>query len=317
MLRSYQYTEKPYPEDTFQGRLFRDKQVEIARRFVEGHPVRRDMKGSCPLCGRSGEYFYSKWRVDYLCCPNCKSVFAVYEDSAVKEYQENPNLLELRTSEAYQGEISHNRQDTWDEFLEWVEVRAFRFMGRNRNLDIVDYGNRYEGYVERIRKSPICGGYALKGSILPQNGDVPRADMVLYLDRMQQEMQPDRRISELRGYLKERGLLILSTRAGSGFDIVTLKEKNSRIYPYEHILLPSVRGLVSFLEENGFEILEITTPGIMDVKYILDSKDRLDDRENFVRYLLEESSQAMLQEFQRFLQKGCLSSFVCVIARKR
>ena len=136
MLRSYQYTEKPYPEDTFQGRLFRDKQVEIARRFVEGHPVRRDMKGSCPLCGRSGEYFYSKWRVDYLCCPNCKSVFAVYEDSAVKEYQENPNLLELRTSEAYQGEISHNRQDTWDEFLEWVEVRAFRFMGRNRNLDI-------------------------------------------------------------------------------------------------------------------------------------------------------------------------------------
>ena len=55
----------------------------------------------------------------------------------------------------------------------------------------------------------------------------------------------------------------------------------------------------------------------MDVKYVLDSKDRLDDRENFVRYLLEESSQAMLQEFQRFLQKGCLSSFVCVIARKR
>ena len=71
------------------------------------------------------------------------------------------------------------------------------------------------------------------------------------------------------------------------------------------------------MEENGFEILEITTPGVMDVKYVLDSKDRLDDRENFVRYLLEESSQAMLQEFQRFLQKGCLSSFVCVIARKR
>ncbi|NBI58708.1 hypothetical protein D3Z53_11715 [Lachnospiraceae bacterium] len=321
MLRSYQYTEKSYFEYTFQSNLFRDKQIGIARRFVDMHPIRRNMKETCPICGQAaGNYFFSKWKVDYVCCPVCKSIFAVYDKHTVEEYHDNPELLELRISDVYQEEIMRNRQDTWNEFLEWIEVRAFRFMRRNRNLSIVDYGNRFEGYVDSIRKSQICGNYDLKSSILSVDVDdiqYGKADMVLYLDQMQQEIQPVARIQELKKYLKEDGILILNTRAGSGFDIVTLKEKNARIYPYEHILLPSVKGLVLFLEKNGFEILEITTPGVMDVKYVLDFKDKLDDQENFVKYLLEESSQSILQEFQRFLQKGCLSSFVSVIAKKR
>lgn len=350
MLRSYQYTEKPYLEYTLQGAFFRDKQVQIARRFVDAHlayrnemtrrnetvqrdeisgrndpiggnhPLRRDGERRCPVCGQQGSYFYSKWRVDYLCCTGCKSVYAVYDEETVEAYQKDDELLELRRSREYQQEITDNRQNVWEDFLEWIEVRAFRFMGRNKNLDIVDYGNRYEGYADVIRKASICGKYDLRESILPGGEDrieSGEADLVLYLDQMQQELHPSERMSELRDCLKEDGLLILNTRAGSGFDIITLKEKNSRIYPYEHILLPSVKGLVAFLERNGFEVLEITTPGVMDVKYVSDSIEGLDCSESFVRYLLEESSQFMLQEFQRFLQKACLSSFVSVIARKR
>lgn len=320
MLRSYQYTENSYFNYTFQSDLFRDKQVEIARKFVDMHPVRRDMKEKCPICGQSvGKYFFSKWKVDYVCCPMCKSIFAVCDEQTVEVYRNDPDLLDLRTSAEYQDEMTHNRQETWNEFLEWIQVRSFRFMGRNRNLSIVDYGNRLKGYIDTIRKSPICGIYDLRSSILSVDTDEIQygsADIVLYLDQMQQEMQPVKRIQKLRKYLKEDGILILNTRAGSGFDIVTLKEKNARIYPYEHILLPSVKGLVSLLEKNGFEVLEITTPGVMDVKYVLDFKDKLDDRESFVKYLLEESDVSMLQEFQRFLQKGCLSSFVSVIAKK-
>ena len=110
--------------------------------------------------------------------------------------------------------------------------------------------------------------------------------------------------------------MILNARAGSGFDILTLRENNREIYPYEHILLPSVRGLTQLLQRNGYEVLEVTTPGVMDLKYVMESKERLGDRETFVRYFLEEASPLMLQEFQRFLQKGCLSSFICIIARK-
>lgn len=149
-------------------------------------------------------------------------------------------------------------------------------MGRNKNLAIVDYGNRYEGYADAIRNAAICGRYDLRGSILSSGEDrivSGGADFVFYLDQMQQEFHPSERMCELSECLKEDGLLVINTRA-----------------------------------ESGFEVLEITTPGVMDVKYVLDSC------ESFVGYLLEESSLSMLQEFQRFLQKACLSCFVRVIA---
>ena len=54
----------------------------------------------------------------------------------------------------------------------------------------------------------------------------------------------------------------------------------------------------------------------MDVKYVMDSVDELDDREGFVKYILTENEEAVLLEFQSSLRKGCLSSFVRILARK-
>ena len=116
--------------------------------------------------------------------------------------------------------------------------------------------------------------------------------------------------------LDERSVRFTACWAGSGFDVITLKENNTRICPYEHVLLPSVKGMMKLLTDEGFEILEITTPGVMDVKYVMDDIDKLDGREEFVNHLLRNNSEATLQEFQRFLQKNCMSSYIRVIARK-
>ncbi len=320
MLRSFQYTEKSYLDYSMQSNLFRDKEVEIARKYVSSHKIRKDMYNRCPVCEKeTGTYFYTKWNVDYLCCAKCKSIFAVYEEDVARQYQNNQELIQLRLEENYQKQIVQNRERVWEEFLDWISVRAFRFMKRNQNLNIIDVGNRLFGYSQLIQQSSLCGLYDLRGSILKQDETKilnNQADIVFYLDQMQKELYPQEKLLEIKDYLKEDGLLVLNTRAGSGFDIITLKENNEKIYPYEHIFLPSIRGLVLLLETCGYEVLEITTPGVMDVKYVMDCKDKLDDREGFIHYLLQEINQGVLQEFQRFLQKSCLSSFVCVIARK-
>lgn len=320
MLRSFQFTEKSYLNYTMQSDLFREKEIEIARKYVNSHAVRKDMHNKCPVCNRNtGKYFYTKWNVDYLCCVECKSVFAVYDDDVVRQYQNYHELVQLRLEDDYQKQITQSRESVWEEFLDWISVRAFRFMRRNDKLNIIDVGNRFSGYSERIQQCALCGKYDLRHSILEKDNwqiQDDEADIVFYLDQMQKELSPQKKLLELRKYLKEDGLLIVNTRAGSGFDIITLKENNEKIYPYEHIFLPSVKGLIALLEQCGYEVLEITTPGVMDVKYVMDCKDKLDDREGFVHYLLQEPNQGILQEFQRFLQKSCLSSFVCVIARK-
>ncbi len=321
MLRSYQYSEIASLGYTMQNELYREKETAIAQNYVLSHRTRRDLQAPCPICGKEGgHYFYTKWNVDYLRCQNCKSIFAVCEEEIVRGYRQEPSLCSLRSDSEYQRQISQNRTALWKEFLGWVEVRSFRFMQRNRKLNVVDVGNRFLGYSEAIRRSPLCGVYELRDSILRvESGYVPmgQADIVFYLDQMQQEMHPEERLRGMRGALKEDGLLFLGTRAGSGFDVLTLRERNRKLYPYEHILLPSRRGLVGLLEVCGYEVLEITTPGVMDVRYVMDSREELDGREEFVRSMLEDADPVLLQEFQRFLQKSGLSSFVCIIARKK
>ncbi len=320
MLRSYQYTEKSYKNQSMQSNLFREKEIEIARKFVLNHDKRSDMACDCPVCKKStGKYFYTKWDVDYLCCEECKSIYAVCDTETVTEYQKQEELLKLRLSDPYQDKITESRTEMWGEFLEWIEVRSYRFLKRNKNLNIVDVGNRLSGYMNVIKQSALCGQYDIRDSILCDNTEniaEGKADIVFYFDQMQKETDPHERLDSIRNMLCEDGILFLGTRVGSGFDILTLKEQNKNIYPYEHVFLPSVKGIKKLLSENGYEVLEITTPGVMDVKYVLDSLDKLDDREGFVKYLLTESEESVLQEFQRFLQKSCLSSFVRIIARK-
>lgn len=322
MLRSYQYTEKSYFELNMQSDNFRYKEVEIARKYVQAHPIRRDMNNvPCPVCRKNlGKYFYTKWNVDYLRCEECRSIYAVYDEDVAAGYQRLEELKELRLSDTYQEQITKSRSDMWDEFLEWAEIRTFRFLKKNKVLKVIDFGNRLSGYTQKIRTASFCGKYDLRESILENDSHMVgegEADIVFWFDQLQKEINPHKKLQELRKELKSDGLLFIGSRAGSGFDILTLKENNTKIYPYEHILLVSVKGLTKLLEDNGFEILEVTTPGVMDVKYVKESIAQLDEREGFIKYLLEESSQGMLQEFQRFLQKGCLSSFVRVIARRK
>lgn len=320
MLRSYQYTEKSYLDYSMQDNLFQTKEIDIARRYVEAHHIRKDLQRECPICGKkAGRFFFTKWNVDYLCCQECDSLFAVCDEEDVAGYLSFQDLIDFRLSDEYQTQISESRHAVWSEFLEWVEVRAYRFLGKNKKLNIIDIGNRLSGLVEMTKNSEICGKYKALDSIIQVQEDTigeGEADVIFYNDAIKTELHPSDKIESIKKYLREDGLLFIGARAGSGFDIITLKENNTKIYPYEHVLLPSVKGITKFLENNGFEVLEITTPGVMDVKYVLEDLDKLGDREEFVKYLLKERDETKLQEFQRFLQKSCMSSFIRVIARK-
>lgn len=318
MLRSFEYTEQPYSEMQLQDDILRAKEMEIARKFVQTHRNKVEHPVDCPICGKErGQYFFTKWGIDYLYCQQCGSVYALCDRGWIEAYQGQEELIELRTSHIYQTEIAARRSERWREFLEWMEIRAFRFIRKNKDLSIVDVGNRYSGYVEMIRQSEFCGQYALIDSILDASGAAfpEQADIVFCFDQLQKEVDPSGMLDHLWHLLKPGGILVLETRAGSGFDILTLKEHNRKIYPYEHITLPSVKGLVTMLEASQYQVLEITTPGVMDVGYVKRDRNHLEDSDLFIKNLME-AGDSVLQEFQRFLQKNGMSSFVRVIARK-
>lgn len=318
MLKAYDYAEVKVVNDGIQNQGLFNKEKSYALKFVLENKNRYE-KTVCPICGsKHTRFIFSRWEVEYCFCEECCSIYIPVDENLVKEYLNMKEMKELRCSDEYQEQAELRRGEIWDELVMWAQFRLYRYLGRNTELSVIDYGNRYLGLVDRFRNSNICREYELRESILDVSTEkIEKADIILYMNQLQHEVDPIKTLSELKENLKDEGILILNTRLGSGFDILTLKGEMDSVFPYEHIMLPSRKGLENILEKAGYELLEITTPGTRDMEAVLRNREKIEDGNFFVKYLLNTADKSTLADFQQFLQKSGLSSFAQVVARVR
>lgn len=299
-----------------------EQELKVAERFTRIHKKKTVRMTNCVVCGSNKLLgFYEKWGVDYFRCADCYSIMADVREEDVTEYAHLKEMKEIRLSDENQRIGSESRQQRWEELLDWLRYRTFRYCGRNTDFKILDYGNRWQGLSQLLQKSTLCGEYGLRDSILaggePEESTLLEpADIILALDYIQQKVRPVQFFREVHNNLKNGGLFILGVKAGSGFDILTLRGNNKNIFPYEHVLMPSREGISIMLAQTGFELLEFTTPGTFDLNYVKANKEGLAEDDYFMQYFLKTATPSAEADFQRFIQKSGLSSYAQVIARR-
>ena len=81
----------------------------------------------------------------------------------------------------------------------------------------------------------------------------------------------------------------------------------------------SVEGLLSLSKRHGFECVEFSTPGVLDVDIVKKamSEDSGIHVPKFFRYLLEKRDEDVLANFQEFLQSSLLSSYCRMLLVKK
>lgn len=131
---------------------------------------------------------------------------------------------------------------------------------------------------------------------------------------------PQRLISNISKKLSPGTLLVITTPNCLGFDILELGSSSSSLN-YLHIQLFNPISIQEFLERNSFEIVEMTTPGVLDVDLVRKAYAKVDPslQNNISNWLLElllNSDEKTLEAFQSFLSKNLLSSHLWVVARK-
>ena len=322
MLRAFDYSEQLFPEKPIQNAALFGEEKRLALQYVMNHARAGKVKKTCPVCqSQRCNWLFHRWDIDYYMCAQCASIFIPAQGETVQGYLGMGEMKELRASEAYQEAAEERRAGIWDEMVLWIKYRLYRYLDKNTGLTVADLGNRYWGLYHRIKNSGIGEKYQLKESILgagrPWEEEDGSFDVILYINQLQHEVDPMKTLKRIRERISGNGLLFLSTRLGSGFDVMTLKGGLDNIFPYEHVLLPSRKGLEILLDEAGFELLEIVTPGMMDMQYVMDNKGRIEEGNLFARYLVQDADRATLMEFQRFLQKAGLSSFAQAVARRK
>lgn len=291
-----------HPADIF------EEERELAFKFIDNKEIKSNLRS----------FLFKRYNIAYFQDEKENLIADVnIPKEILNEYFHNSELSQLRASEKYQAQVSELRKNLWQSYVEWIEGRCFRYLESQDNLKVVDVGSRTVGWIEELKKSSILGNLTLSGALPPIKAEeniTSDNDVVIAVNVIQREQNPKEFLTSIRDLLKKDGIAVLSFRSGTGFDVLALKGLNKSIFPLDHLFLPSVKGIRALLEESDFEVLEITTPGQLDVEIVRKSIERGQCTDPLIVHLIETVPE---EELQTFIQKNNLSSHVRVVARKK
>lgn len=295
----------------------------------------------CPACaGTRSRFQFAKSSFDYEECPDCGTLYAnprPAPDRFLRYYAEAPSVKYWATHFYKQTEEAR-RTLLIRPKAEAAKATIERYIGSlPPDASVIDIGAGYGVFCEELQRlygeqltviaiepsGSLAEECRRKGMVTIEKflEDVTVSDIggkkviaAVSFELLEHLAEPGRFFSHCRELLPAGSLLILTTLSWDGFDLQVLREKSRSIQPPGHINFFTVKGMEILLRRSGFDVLEITTPGALDVDIV--SKQLADVKSAFLRKLIGEGDAERRQKFQAFLQETNLSSHLRVVARR-
>jgi len=323
-----------WPSESF------NRYLEISEKEVKRLLIDKDnlVDVPCPACDsdrkRKG---FKKFNLEYVECIDCKTLYV-----SPRPTQENINNYFVESAaigfwhshvvkESLKGRIGHLFRPR----AIWVANLTEQYF--EKPMVFVDVNSMYNEFLEEIDELGLFkdkiilepaidiaeyikeekGFKVINKSIMSVDSNEINANAVTAFAVVDRVFNPEIFLKAVRSILVERGLLFFTTTTISGFDLQVLWQNSKTIFPPDHINLLSIEGIVKLLERCGFEIIELSTPGQLDVELV---KNAMQDNDKlklprFISYFLKNRDKNAHRSFQEFLQQFKLSSHVRVAAR--
>jgi len=293
-------------------------ELNLAKDFVSKIAQPTNIK-TCPISGMERhEVLFEKWGQRYAMCPKTwsLSIGTMPDDKIMNQYWFDSDLSRYRGTAEFQNASTELRKELWTSQVEWIEGRVRRYLGMDK-YSVVDWGPRMQGWVDIVKDTNFIKDYSIAESLPPVEPTFKKENYqaVLMFDVIQRYSRPLELLLKVFNSLVSGGILLLACRSGSGFDVLTLGGESESIFPLDHVCLPSPQGMAMLLKSAGFEILELTTPGLLDVQLVKKSLDQIPKNRYFQRYVTS-LDDLTLERLQGFLQQNNLSSHIRVVAKK-
>lgn len=317
------------PETLFSE--FRQLSIEEAARFFSDPGELVEV--ACPACASEHKTaVFEKQGFQYQRCEQCRSVFVSPRPTAealARYYRESRasqfrfEHFERRTSQARRISILRSHAG-------WLG-RLVAEAGNHQARAYADMGTNYPVLFEEIAGLNWFEKL-YSADPLPQFDEACRASgaevrreplsglgAVSAFEQIEHQFSPEAMLVSAREMLAEGGMVFLTTRTISGFDLQVLWDKAPYIYVPEHMNLLSIDGIQALMDRVGFEEVELSTPGQLDVQLVQLAlqEDPSIHLPSFLAYMLKHRGRETTNEFQEFLQKHRLSSHIRVAAIKR
>lgn len=285
-------------------------------------------KVPCPGCGIDApQPAFEKEAFTWVQCAACRSVYVSPRPSAAQldVFYAESEASRFRKGQFADASAAQRRQHQLRNNALWMAQLADA-QGLPPQSVYADFRTYIPALFEEVSALDFFGELY---SIDAQYGDVksiatatrldtaPHLDAISAFEKLEHQHAPGAFLGALHERLKPGGLLFLTMRTSSGFDLQVLWDKAPYIFAPEHLNLLSVEGIERTLQRSGFELIELSTPGQLDVELVLQARsaDPSIALPPFFTELLARRDRFAHADFQAFLQKHRLSSHVRVAAR--
>jgi 2-polyprenyl-3-methyl-5-hydroxy-6-metoxy-1,4-benzoquinol methylase len=294
----------------------------------------------CPACGaKGGQTALKKLGFSYKSCLDCESLYLSPRptESMINNYYQKGESVKFWSTRFYRETEEARRLKIYRPRAEYIDNLFRENPGWGKD-QLVDVGAGYGIFLEEISRlnlfsnalgvepapnmAATCKGKGLSVLESPVemiNENDILADFATSFEVFEHVYSPEKFLKSVQKILKPKGVFLFTTLTIDGFDLQVLWDESKSIYPPHHINLISKNGIKCLLNTCGFNLVEIRTPGQLDVDIVLNAAHEKKDLKlsRFVRHLIEKVDDEVRDAFQVFLQENLLSSHVMVIAQKK
>lgn len=293
------------------------------------------VSGSCPACGVEGERAFTKSGFVYEVCSQCQTLYVnprPVADAFTKYYIESPSS-KYWASTFYRETAESRREKLWKPKARAVAAILENHMPMGAPT-VIDIGGGYGLFAEEIRSlvsnSPVviepaphlaevCRDKGLQvvekflEDLLPS--DLPIAPKVFVSFELFEHLHdPALFVSHLHRLMTSGDLFVFTTLSGTGVDIQALWEDSKSVMPPHHLNFFNPYSVRILLEATGLEVLEVTTPGKLDMDILENNRPFIKD--HFWRTFFAIASEEEKRQWQKWIASSGWSSHMMVVSRK-
>ena len=126
---------------------------------------------------------------------------------------------------------------------------------------------------------------------------------------------PSSFLEQLKILMNPGDLFIFSTLSGTGLDIAVLWSDSKSVSPPHHLNFLNPYSIRLLLDRLGFEILEITTPGKLDINILENNQGLI--KNHFWKNFIARASDLEKEKMQSAIAETNCSSHMMVVCRHK
>ncbi len=319
------------PESTYNE--YKDILTEDIKKYFADRSILKDV--NCPGClAKHSKPSFNKMGFDYLVCNKCGSWFVSPRpsDNDIRAFYKNSDAGHFLRKIFLGNTIESRSRKVFSYRIQWIVSLIEEYLPEAKVL--LDYGTRYPTFLGQLSENstlesvlsvyPECyeqESQLPKGVKVHNSYSIPdnSTDIFTAFEVVEKIFDPGRFFAGAYNACRKNGLFIITSTTSSGYEYQVLGENSPNLIPPDRMNLLSLEAFSMQIEKAGFEVIEISTPGRLDIEMVKKTFEKNPDvpLDPFWKYLFRYRDENALHSLQEYLQQFQLSSHVRIAAVKK